>query len=61
MRESRRRRKWLTLRVRESELDALHAAARKTGQWGSELAREAINWRVRQVLEASERGPYAAL
>jgi uncharacterized protein (DUF1778 family) len=44
------RTKWLTLRVREPEREALRAAARKTGQWSSEFAREAICLRVRQVL-----------
>ena len=56
MREQRGRTAWLRVRVRETEREALQSAARRTGQWVSELARECINLRVRQILEVSESG-----
>lgn len=49
-REQRGRTRWFSVRVRESELEALHAAARKMGVWSAELAREGINNRVGQIL-----------
>ncbi len=47
-----RRTQWLTFRVRESEREGLRAAARKVGKWDSELAREAINARVLDILHS---------
>jgi hypothetical protein len=49
-REHRGRTRWFTVRVRESELEALHTAARKMGVWTAELAREGINNRVGEIL-----------
>jgi hypothetical protein len=49
MNERRGRTKWLTLRMRESELAAWHAAAQMAGEWTAEFVRTAVDRRVRRV------------
>ena len=50
---SRRRGKWLSLRLRDSELEALRSAAQAADEWVSEFVREAIRLRVREILGMS--------
>ena len=51
--DSKRRKEFFAFRLRESERESLRTAARKVGKWDSELAREAINQRVLDILGSS--------
>ena len=50
--DCRKRTEYFAFRLRKSEREGLRTAARTVGKWDSELAREAINARVLDILHS---------